>query len=56
MVHSVAAQSGGRLTLKSVKGKGTTAEIWLPRDTVDRYRDLMGEWIGKPRSARRRKR
>ncbi|MGM4877862.1 response regulator [Bradyrhizobium sp. 956_D2_N1_5] len=33
MVHSVAAQSGGRLTLKSVKGKGTTAEIWLPRDT-----------------------
>lgn len=36
MVHGVAAQSGGRLTLKSVKGEGTTAEIWLPRDTSGR--------------------
>ena len=31
MVHGVAQQSGGRLVLKSVKGLGTTAEIWLPR-------------------------
>ncbi len=31
MVHGVAQQSGGRLVLKSVKGQGTTAEIWLPR-------------------------
>ena len=30
MVHGMAAQSGGRLTLKSEKGAGTTAEIWLP--------------------------
>ena len=30
MVHGMAAQSGGRLTLKSKKGAGTTAEIWLP--------------------------
>jgi CheY-like chemotaxis protein len=30
MVHGVAAQSGGRLNLKSAKGQGTTAEIWLP--------------------------
>jgi CheY-like chemotaxis protein len=30
MVHGVAAQSGGRLVLLSQKGKGTTAEIWLP--------------------------
>jgi CheY-like chemotaxis protein len=30
MVHGVAAQSGGRLVLRSLKGKGTTAEIWLP--------------------------
>jgi CheY-like chemotaxis protein len=29
MVHGVAEQSGGRLTLKSRKGEGTTAEIWL---------------------------
>jgi PAS domain S-box-containing protein len=31
MVHGVAQQSGGRLVLKSEKGRGTTAEIWLPR-------------------------
>jgi PAS domain S-box-containing protein len=30
MVHGVAAQSGGRLLLKSVEGTGTTAELWLP--------------------------
>lgn len=30
MVHGLAAQSGGRLVLKSRKDEGTTAEIWLP--------------------------
>jgi len=30
MVHGFAAQSGGRLNLQSAKGKGTTAEVWLP--------------------------
>jgi len=30
MVHGVAEQSGGRLILKSEKGQGTTAELWLP--------------------------
>jgi CheY-like chemotaxis protein len=30
MVHGVAEQSGGRFVLKSKKGVGTTAEIWLP--------------------------
>jgi PAS domain S-box-containing protein len=30
MVHGMAAQSGGRLIVKSEKGVGTTAEIWLP--------------------------
>ena len=30
MVHGLAAQSGGRLLLRSRKGTGTTAEIWLP--------------------------
>jgi len=30
MVHGMAEQMGGRLMLKSVSGKGTTAEIWLP--------------------------
>ena len=31
MVHGFAAQSGGRLRLRSKKGAGTVAEIWLPR-------------------------
>jgi PAS domain S-box-containing protein len=30
MVHGFAEQSGGCLALHSLKGKGTTAEIWLP--------------------------
>lgn len=30
MVQGVMAQSGGKLVLKSVKGEGTTAELWLP--------------------------
>ena len=30
MVHGLAEQSGGALILSSEKGKGTTAELWLP--------------------------
>jgi CheY-like chemotaxis protein len=30
MVHGVAQQSGGRLVLRSQKGQGTTAQLWLP--------------------------
>jgi len=30
MVHGLAAQSGGALTIQSRKGEGTTVEIWLP--------------------------
>ena len=30
MVHGMTEQSGGRFVLKSRKGGGTTAEIWLP--------------------------
>ena len=30
MVHGMAEQSGGRFILKSQKGEGTTAELWLP--------------------------
>ncbi|HEX3860500.1 MAG TPA: PAS domain S-box protein [Stellaceae bacterium] len=29
MVHGLAEESGGRLVLKSKKGQGTTAELWL---------------------------
>jgi CheY-like chemotaxis protein len=30
MVHGLTEQLGGKLVLKSTKGEGTTAEIWLP--------------------------
>jgi PAS domain S-box-containing protein len=30
MVHGLSAQSGGGLVLRSRKGQGTTAEVWLP--------------------------
>jgi CheY-like chemotaxis protein len=30
MVHGLAEQSGGRFNLKSRRGEGTTAELWLP--------------------------
>src|SRR5262249_13624256 len=30
MVHGLAEQMGGRFTLKSSRGAGTTAELWLP--------------------------
>jgi len=30
MVHGLSVQSGGRFTLKSQVGEGTTAELWLP--------------------------
>jgi CheY-like chemotaxis protein len=30
MVHGLAEQSGGQLILGSQKGRGTTAELWLP--------------------------
>ncbi|WP_254621267.1 hybrid sensor histidine kinase/response regulator [Stutzerimonas stutzeri] len=30
MIHGLAAQCGGRLVLRSTKGQGTTAELWLP--------------------------
>jgi PAS domain S-box-containing protein len=30
MVHGLAEQAGGQLVLRSQKGQGTTAELWLP--------------------------
>jgi PAS domain S-box-containing protein len=34
MVQGLMAQSGGKLVLRSEKGRGTTAELWLPVATV----------------------
>jgi CheY-like chemotaxis protein len=34
MVHGFAAQSGGRLILRSSPGAGTSAELWLPQADV----------------------
>jgi PAS domain S-box-containing protein len=36
MVHGLAAQSGGQLTLESAVGKGTTATLWLPAAEMSR--------------------
>ncbi|MFC7555734.1 response regulator [Pseudoroseomonas wenyumeiae] len=38
MVYGLAAQSGGRLLLRSRKGEGTTVELWLPRAKMDATR------------------
>ena len=39
MVHGLAEQCGGRLVLKSRKGEGTTAELWLPVAKVETSAD-----------------
>ena len=39
MVQGFAEQSGGRLRLKSKKGVGTTAELWLPASKVEDNRE-----------------
>lgn len=37
MVHGLAAQSGGQLTLESAPGKGTIATLWLPATDGSRH-------------------
>jgi NO-binding membrane sensor protein with MHYT domain/nitrogen-specific signal transduction histidine kinase len=39
IVHGLAEQSGGRLVLKSRRGDGTTAEVWLPVSREDVRRE-----------------
>jgi PAS domain S-box-containing protein len=48
MVHGMAAQSGGRLVIKSEKGAGTTAEIWLPLSEHLAAPDAAGETAAPP--------
>ena len=48
MVHGMAAQSGGRLVIKSEKGAGTTAEMWLPLSEHLVAPDSAGEAAAPP--------
>ncbi|TXC72469.1 response regulator [Sphingomonas ginsenosidivorax] len=50
MVHGLAAQSGGTLTLTSEPGAGTSVELWLPA-TEEAAVDL-GEQVAEPVVAR----
>jgi PAS domain S-box-containing protein len=44
MVHGFAEQSGGRFTLCSQQGEGTTAELWLPM-----AEDVVQPAVGQPK-------
>ena len=49
MVQGFAAQSGGAVQIDSAPGKGTTAELWLPRaETVDAERDAARPAAARP--------
>ena len=41
MIHGLAQQSGGRFTLKSRVGEGTTAELWLP--AAEEVTSILGQ-------------
>jgi CheY-like chemotaxis protein len=50
MVHGLAEQCGGRFTLQSQKGEGTTAELWLPvakaqTHAIDNIQLLAGDAV-----------
>jgi PAS domain S-box-containing protein len=57
MVQGLAAQSGGRLVLKSRLGEGTVAELWFPAvlaqdDAPVELRETAADHPGLPRSLR----
>ena len=52
MVHGFAEQSGGRLVLKSRKGKGTTAELWLPVAPKSEVTAVAGDKLPPSASSR----
>ncbi|APO79176.1 sensor histidine kinase/response regulator hybrid protein (plasmid) [Rhizobium etli 8C-3] len=57
MVQGLAAQSGGRLVLKSRLGEGTVAELWFPAvlaldDAPQELPDEGADHLGPPRSLR----
>ncbi len=47
MVHGLAAQSGGKLTLESTRGKGTIATLWLPVSREAPWKKSGGESAGE---------
>jgi len=53
MVHGLAAQSGGALKIRSMVGKGTTAELWLPvaRGRAEEMEDRDQDLPSQPRRA-----
>ncbi|WP_380788221.1 ATP-binding protein [Sphingomonas sp. R86521] len=51
MVHGLAAQSGGTLTLTSTPGAGTSVELWLP--ATEEAPAETGELVAEPVVARR---
>jgi signal transduction histidine kinase/FixJ family two-component response regulator len=53
MIHGLAAQSGGALSLISAPGKGTSVEIWLPatRDVAETASSDVVEPVSAPRAA-----
>jgi PAS domain S-box-containing protein len=52
MVHGLALQLHGRLTLKSSVGKGTTAELWIPVSTSEIQEKQQDELpAGRPAAA-----
>ncbi|MBY5409713.1 PAS domain S-box protein [Rhizobium leguminosarum] len=54
MVQGLASQSGGRLTMKSSLGEGTTAELWFPVAIVERATEATADRPQQEENARRR--
>lgn len=54
MVHGLAAQSGGGLSMKSHPGAGTEVELWLPIVTAGTSGLTMAEGADQPVGAERR--
>jgi hypothetical protein len=48
MVHGLAQPSGGQLTLKSKKGEGTIAELWLPVAAAERPKHVEAHPVYDP--------
>jgi PAS domain S-box-containing protein len=53
MVHGLAAQSGGRLDIRSRMGEGTVVDLWLPVAPAEDAAKPSGEPSGEPGGADR---